>query len=108
MTCSQYLPGYVKGKLNKEGDLVALLSLPKGSSVADELHRIKARLAAEITRQVKQRKLTQVEAADIVQADRAVISRIKNGKLDKLSLEYLIRMLACLDVKVNLTIEESK
>ena len=55
---------------------------------------MKVDLACSIRKFVERQKLTQKKAAQFFGVPRPKISQIKTGKLDGISIEYLIRMLA--------------
>ena len=53
----------------------------------------KAKLATEIFHIIKQKKLTQVKAADLLGVDQAKVSALMTGKLSGFSIERLFRFL---------------
>jgi predicted XRE-type DNA-binding protein len=58
-----------------------------------ETRLLKAELAAEIIRILRERDLTQMKAAKLVSVPQADLSRIKNGKLRGISVERLLDIL---------------
>jgi predicted XRE-type DNA-binding protein len=58
-----------------------------------ETRLLKAELAAEIIRILRERDLTQMRAAKLVNVPQADLSRIKNGKLRGISVERLLDIL---------------
>jgi predicted XRE-type DNA-binding protein len=79
------------------GNVFADLGLPD----ADQL-LAKAELAIEITRIIKERELTQIEAAEIIGVDQPKVSALVGGKLDGFSMDRLYRFLNALgrDVEI--------
>lgn len=68
----------------------------------DEL--LKAQLGVEILRILKERKLTQTEAATMLGVKRTEISRLIDAKLSDYSVERLLRFLECLNCEVSIHI----
>ena len=66
---------------------------------------VKARLAIEIFHIIKQKKLTQVKAADLLGVDQAKVSALMTGKLSGFSIERLFRFLNDLGQDVNIKIK---
>jgi len=65
----------------------------------------KAKLATEIFHIIKQKKLTQVKAADLLGVDQAKVSALMTGKLSGFSIERLFRFLNDLGQDVNIKIK---
>jgi len=65
----------------------------------------KVRLAVEINRLIKDRRLTQVTAAECLEVSQPKISALKNYKLDGFSVERLMSFLLSLgrDVEIRIT-----
>jgi predicted XRE-type DNA-binding protein len=82
------------------GNVFADLGLPD----ADDL-MAKANLALHIRRIIEARKLTQVQAAQILGLDQPKVSSIINGRLDGFSTDRLMRFLNDLgcDVKISVS-----
>jgi predicted XRE-type DNA-binding protein len=59
-------------------------------------------LAVEIERYVDKRGLTQAKAAAAFGVPQPTISKIVRGNVSKLSLEFLLEMLACVGIEVQL------
>ena len=59
-------------------------------------------LAHKITRIIERRKLTQAEAANVLEVDQPKVSALKRGKLSGFSLDRLVRFLVllCSDVEI--------
>jgi predicted XRE-type DNA-binding protein len=72
-----------------------------GYEDAAEMQR-KAQLAAEITRAIKARRLTQAQAAELLGIDQSKVSRITRGEFRGVSETKLIQLVAKLghDVKI--------
>jgi len=51
-------------------------------------------LMAELRKFIDEHKMTQVKAAEFFGVPRPKISYIQNGKIDKLSIDYLVRLLS--------------
>ena len=86
------------------GNVFADLGLPN----ADEL-LIKAELVHQISEIIAERKLTQVEAAEILGIDQPKVSSLVRGKLSGFSTERLFRFLNALGSNVEIrVIPESK
>lgn len=64
----------------------------------------KARLAYEIEQSIRERGLTQGEAAKILSIDQPKVSAIRNGKLSGFSVERLIRFLNALSRDVEIVV----
>jgi predicted XRE-type DNA-binding protein len=69
---------------------------------------LKARLALEISTAIRERKLTQEDAAVILGLDQPKVSAIMRGKLSGFSMERLLRCLTALERDVTITIEPKK
>lgn len=65
---------------------------------------LKARLGAEIFHILKQRKLTQTKAAEILGVKQPEISRLKSGKFSFYSIGRLMRFLERLNCEVSIHI----
>ena len=65
---------------------------------------MKAQLGAEIFRILKERKLTQAEAAKLLGVKQPEISHLKAAKLSDYSVERLMRFLECLNCQVSIHI----
>ena len=82
------------------GNVFADLGLPD----ADEL-LIKADLASAITAILKERKLTQTQAAKLLGIDQPKVSRLMRSGLYGFSIEQLIHLMGVLGQKVSFTFE---
>ena len=81
------------------GNVFADLGLPN----ADELF-IKAELAHQISELISERKLTQIEAAELLGIDQPKVSALVRGKLSGFSIERLFRFLNTLGSNVEIRI----
>jgi len=75
-----------------------------GLDNAEEL-LARATLAAEITKVLRERRLTQVQAAKVLGVDQPKISVLYRGHFDRFSLERLIRFVNALRRDVRIVIE---
>jgi predicted XRE-type DNA-binding protein len=73
---------------------------------AKELHA-KANLADGIASIIEEKSITQQSAADIVGTSQAKISDVIHGRLDKFTMDRLIRMLLAFDRDVKIEIKPS-
>jgi predicted XRE-type DNA-binding protein len=75
-----------------------------GLENAEEL-LARATLAAEITKILRERRLTQVQAGKVLGVDQPKISALYRGHFDRFSLERLIRFVNALQRDVRIVIE---
>jgi predicted XRE-type DNA-binding protein len=68
---------------------------------------IKAQLAAELIRTMRQKKLTAVAVSKLTGATEADISRIRSAELSRFSIDRLVRILNGLDQHVRVTVGPS-
>lgn len=66
----------------------------------------KAELAHRITRIIQRRRLTQADAADLLEVDQPKVSALKRGKLSGFSLDRLVRFLMLLGSDVKIVVKE--
>ncbi len=66
----------------------------------------KAELAHKITKIIERRKLTQAEAANVLEVDQPKISALKRGKLSGFSLDRLVRFLVLLGSDVQIVVTD--
>ena len=92
-------------KVRKRGTDNVLVDL--GFEDAREL-TAKATLALKLNRILEARKLTQVEAAELLAMPQSKISQIKNYKLQNISLERLMQALVALDQRVEILVRASR
>lgn len=64
----------------------------------------KAQLAHRIDEIIRERNLTQAEAAEALGATQPIVSRLMNGQLHGFSLERLIRFLNALDRDIEIVV----
>ena len=63
----------------------------------------KARLAQQLTAIIKKRKLTQQDAAEILETTQNKVSDVVRGKLEKFTLDRLIKMLLAFEYDVQVS-----
>jgi len=68
----------------------------------------KAELAAEITRIIRGRRLTQVQAADLFGIDQPKVSRLMQGRIEGFTAERLMRYLTFLGRDVHISIKRRR
>lgn len=68
----------------------------------------KATLTLKVNRILEERKLTQVEAAELLGMPQSKVSQIKNYKLQNISLERLMQALVALDQRVEIFVRASR
>ena len=66
---------------------------------------MKADLAAEIVRVLRERDITGAAAAKLTGVQEADISRIRNAQLDRFTIDRLVTILSRLDVDVKLSVK---
>jgi predicted XRE-type DNA-binding protein len=66
----------------------------------------KAELAHKITKIIERRKLTQAEAANVLEVDQPKVSALKRGKLSGFSLDRLVRFLVLLGSDVEIVVKD--
>jgi predicted XRE-type DNA-binding protein len=88
---------YVVGTSNVFADL----GYPRPEEAA-----AKAELAHKITKIIERRRLTQAEAADVLEVDQPKISALKRGRLSGFSLDRLVRFLVLLGRDVHIVVKE--
>lgn len=81
------------------GNVFVDLNIPEPS-----LYMAKAQLAHQICTAIKERKLTQVEAAKILGINQPKVSALTRGNLDGFSSDRLFRFLNLLDRDIEITI----
>lgn len=88
---------YVAGS----GNVFADLGYPRPEEAS-----AKAELAYKITKIIGRRRLTQAEAAEILDVDQPKISALRRGKLSGFSLDRLVRFLVLLGSDVQIVVKE--
>ncbi|WP_448204047.1 helix-turn-helix domain-containing protein [Azospirillum sp. sgz302134] len=73
-----------------------------------EVHLAKANIAAEICRLIRERELTQKDAAQLLGIDQPKVSALMRGKLSGFTLDRLLRFLTDLDCDVEITVRPAK
>ena len=66
----------------------------------------KAELAHKIAKIIERRKLTQAEAANVLEVDQPKVSALKRGKLSGFSLDRLVRFLILLGSDVEIVVKD--
>ena len=84
------------------GNVFADLGLPN-----PEERLAKAELALQINRLIKQKKLTQIAAAQLLDIDQPKISALNQGKLSGFSLERLFRFLNILGQAITINVTKA-
>lgn len=77
------------------------------AGLAEALH-LKSYLAALVVELIAQKKWTQTEAAEILGVKQPRISEIKQAKLDKFSVDFLLLLLSKLDYKIEIDFTPKK
>ena len=90
----------IRDHVPSSGNVFADLNLPQ----ADDL-LAKAGLAAKIIEEIRNRRMTQAQAAAIVGIDQPKVSALKQGKLSGFSIERLMRFLVLLGRDVEITVK---
>ncbi len=85
------------------GNVFADLGLPNPETCLE-----KSKIVYEITQIIKQRKLTQAEAAKILGIDQPQVSALMRGKFYKFSLERLLRFMAALGKRIRYVFEDKE
>ncbi|MEG4090780.1 helix-turn-helix transcriptional regulator [Microcoleus sp. Pol12B4] len=85
------------------GNIFADLGMPN----SDEM-LMKAELVRQITEIVSQRKLNQVQAAEVLGIDQPKVSALMRGKLTGFSTERLFRFLNALGYDVQIVVKKHK
>ncbi|KTR04991.1 hypothetical protein NS365_13240 [Aureimonas ureilytica] len=73
----------------------------------DPVDELKAAIAFHITRTIKDRKLTQVQVAAILDTDQAKVSKITRGRLDTFTVDRLFNYLFALGFDVDMNLRKS-
>jgi predicted XRE-type DNA-binding protein len=68
----------------------------------------KAELAHKITKIIERRRLTQAEAAELLEVDQPKISALRRGKLTGFSLDRLVRFLVLLGSNVEIVVKAQR
>ena len=82
------------------GNVFADLGLPRAEEAL-----AKAELAQKISAIIERRRLTQAQAAEILEVDQPKISALKRGRLSGFSLERLVRFLILLGSDVEIVVK---
>lgn len=89
--------------LPSNGNVFADLGLPNS-----EEYLVKAKLAYEISQLIKEKKLTQHKAAELLGIDQPKISALLKGRLSGFSIERLFRFFAMLNQDIEIIIKPHK
>ena len=68
----------------------------------------KAELAYKISQIIERRRLTQAQAAEILDVDQPKVSALRRGKLSGFSLDRLVRFLVLLGSDVQIVVKEHR
>lgn len=71
-----------------------------------EEHLAKAKLAIKIHEVMRERKLSQQQAADLMEIDQPKVSKIIRGRLSEFSIEWLLTRLLRMGLDVNIVIRQ--
>ena len=82
------------------GNIFADLGLPNAGE-----HQLKAALIVQLKRQITERGLTQVAAAQLVEMKQPDLSKLMRGQFRLASVEKLMRMLTAFDQDVEITLK---
>lgn len=85
------------------GNVFADLGYPRPEEAA-----AKAELAHKITKIIERRRLTQAEAAEMLDVDQPKISALRRGKLSGFSLDRLVRFLVLLGSDVQIVVKDQR
>ena len=85
------------------GDVFADLGLE-----LSEEDRLKVQIAQTIVVAINERKLTQVEAAEIMRIDQPKVSALMRGRLEGFSLQRLLNLVTTLGRDVDIHIKKSR
>ncbi|MCA6110177.1 helix-turn-helix domain-containing protein [Bradyrhizobium cenepequi] len=96
MSAKKKVPAHTKGS----GNIFADLGLPNA-----EEHQLKAALVVQLKRLMAERKLTQTEAARLVEMKQPDLSKLLRGHLRLASVEKLMRMLTAFDQDVEIRLK---
>ena len=70
-------------------------------------HMLKAKLVAQVDRIVRERRLTQKQAAELLGLSQPDISRLLRGNFRQYSVDRLLRLLTLLGLDVDITIRKA-
>jgi len=96
MGTKKTLPAHTEGS----GNIFADLGLPNA-----EEHRLKAALVVQLKRLITERKVTQTEAARLVQMKQPDLSKVLRGHFKLVSVEKLMRMLTAFDQDIEIILK---
>ena len=82
------------------GNVFADLQLPNAGDLL-----VKAELTSKILTEIKRRRLTQSQAAEILRVDQPKVSNLQQGKLRSFSIERLLRFLLLLGQDVDIVVK---
>lgn len=88
------------GVIAGSGNVFADLGLPE-----PEEELTKAQLASHLRQAIKQKRLTQVAAAELMGIDQPKVSALLNGHLSNFSSERLMRLLTALGQDIDITVK---
>ena len=85
----------------RSGDVFADLNVPRPEEAL-----AKAELAHKITKLIERRRLTQAEAAKILDVDQPKVSALRCGRLSGFSLDRLVRFVVLLGHDVEIVVKK--
>ena len=89
--------------IDSSGNVFADLGLPSSSE-----DMLKVEISRAIANAIRRRKLTQEQAAIIVETDQAKISAILRGRLKTFSVERLVRFLLALGTDMDIRVSKAQ
>ena len=87
----------------RSGNVFADLGYPRPEEAL-----AKAKLAHKSTRIIERRRLSQAEAAEILDVDQPKVSALRRGKLSGFSLDRLVRFLVLLGSDVQIVVKDRR
>ena len=91
------------GHSKSSGNVFEDLNVPNA-----ELHLLKADLAIVILKAIKEKKLTQAEAAELLGVGQPEISKLKSGNYSRFGIERLFQFLNMLGRSVDIRISKAR
>jgi len=80
------------------GNLYADLGIPDAEDML-----LKAEIVSEIASNIRERQLTQAEAAKLLGINQPKVSQLLRGNFESYTIDRLVRLLAKLDTRINIT-----
>lgn len=73
-----------------------------------ESYKIKSKLMMSIEQHIKDKELTQDKAAELMGVSQPKISNIVNGKIDKITIDMLVKMLVKVGVQISFHVDKTQ